>query len=556
MNNPSSRPWQALYPTGLEPGVSAEFATVVDAWRHRVRTAPESPALVYFDTTLSAERVDRMSDALAAGLRGLCVGEGGRVGIYLQNIPQYSLTLLALWKLGAAAVVLNPMYRGAELEALVADSGAVGIVASAGDVEKVWTSLESDTAVRWVVSTGDRDLQSRYPADTPARPDGVPGPDLMAMVRENEDAATPTADVGADTLALLAYTSGTTGPAKGAMNTQSNVMAVATSYGGFANVRPGDAVLAIAPLFHITGAVSNAVLALVSHASLVHVGRFDADLVLDAFAEHGVTFTVGSITAYNAILRNERATAEHFASVKTLYSGGAPIPPSTVEQFREKLGHYIHNVYGMTETSSAVIGVPPGRQAPVDPASGTLSIGVPFPGLDVRMVGPDGADVAPGEQGELLMSGPQVISGYWQRPEATRETIAEGFLRSGDVAIMDSAGWIYLVDRMKDQINVSGYKVWPREVEDVLYEHPAVFEAAVIGVPDEYRGESVAAFVSFKAGQTAEQDELIRFAGERLAAYKRPRDVYVVADLPKTQTGKIRRRALRDEYDPEPGTDR
>ena len=549
MNVSSSRPWQALYPPGLDPDVGGAFDNVVAAWRHRVETAGESPALAYFDTVLSTTRVDEMSDDLAAGLAELGVQSGDRVGIYLQNVPQYALSLLALWKLGAAAVVLNPMYRGQELSALVVDSGAIGIIAADTDVEQVWRSLEG-SEVRWVVSTNERDLQSRYDRSSVARPAEVPGTDLLELIERHDGAGPPASNVDGSTLALLAYTSGTTGPAKGAMNTHSNVMAVATSYAKYVDVQPGDAVLAIAPLFHITGAVSNAVLALVSQCSLVHVGRFDAELVVDAIAEHGVTFTVGSITAFNAILRTEHTSKQHFASVKCLYSGGAPIPPSTVERFEERFGHYIHNVYGMTETSSAVVGVPRGRRAPVDPGSGTLSIGVPLPGLDVRVVAASGADVRPGEQGELLMAGPQVIAGYWEQPEATREAFVDGFLRSGDVAIMDPEGWVYLVDRMKDQINVSGYKVWPREVEDALYEHPAVFEAAVIGVPDEYRGESVAAFVSLKDDAEADEDELIRFAGERLAAYKRPREIHLVDDLPKTQTGKIRRRALRDDYSP------
>jgi len=276
-------------------------------------------------------------------------------------------------------------------------------------------------------------------------------------------------------------------------------------------------------------------------------GRFRPEVAIDAFVEHGVTFTVGSITAFNAIHQVPHASREHFASMRSVYSGGAPIPPPTVERFRERFGVYIHNVWGMTETSSAVIAVPLGAQAPVDPASGTLSVGVPLPGLDVRVVNGSGEPVAPGEQGELVVRGPQVVPGYWQKPEVTAAAIPEGWLHTGDGAIMDEAGWVYLVDRIKDQINTSGYKVWPREVEDALYAHPAVHEAAVVGKPDDYRGEAVVAYVSLKAGASAGADELIAFTRERLAAYKCPREVHILDDLPKTQTGKIRRNVLRDQ---------
>jgi long-chain acyl-CoA synthetase len=199
----------------------------------------------------------------------------------------------------------------------------------------------------------------------------------------------------------------------------------------------------------------------------------------------------------------------------------------------------------MTETTAAGIAVPRGREAPVHAASGTLSVGVPMQNVHVRVIAADGSTMPPGKEGELEFWAPQVVSGYWRNPAATATTFPGGRLRTGDVAVIDEDGWIYLVDRLKDLINTSGFKVWPREVEDALYEHPDVFEAAVVGEPDEYRGETVVAHVSLKGGATATPDDLVAFARDRLAAYKRPRRVYIVDDLPKTATGKIRRRELR-----------
>ncbi|MFN3338980.1 MAG: class I adenylate-forming enzyme family protein [Dietzia sp.] len=552
MSGPTPRPWRELYRPGLDESLVGRRTTLVDAWRSRVDTSPDRTAIAYFDTNLSAREVDRMSDALGAALQERGVGAGDRVGIHLQNIPQYAIALLAVWKIGAAAVVLNPMYFGRELRLPVEDSGAVGIIATDRDVPAIRESIEG-TDAGWVLSTSERDLQSRNdPRVFGSAESGAASEDgeLLELMAAYSGRTPEPVTVSPDDLALLTYTSGTTGPPKGAMNSHANVVAVARSFADFVGVVPGDVVLAIAPLFHITGAVINATLGLLGDTTLVFAGRFRPEVVLDAFREHEVTYTIGSITAFNALMRLDEAGPEHFASVKTLYSGGAPIPPSTVERFRERFGHYIHNGYGMTETTSGVVAVPPGLRAPVDESSGTLSIGVPLPGIDASVVGVDDRPVPAGEQGELVLTGPQIVSGYWRNDAATASTMPGGRLHTGDVAVMDESGWVYLVDRLKDQINASGYKVWPREVEDALYEHDAVFEAAVVGLPDEYRGEKVVAFVSLKAGRTASEDELVAFAAARLAAYKRPSEVHVVGELPKTQTGKIRRRELRDEHTP------
>jgi long-chain acyl-CoA synthetase len=217
-----------------------------------------------------------------------------------------------------------------------------------------------------------------------------------------------------------------------------------------------------------------------------------------------------------------------------------------VTAFHSVFGHWIHNVYGLTETTSPSHATPLGVQGPVDEASGALSVGVPIYGTVVRIVGDDGRDLPPGEVGEIVTTGPQVVAGYWGKPEETARAIPGGALHTGDVGYMDADGWFYIVDRKKDQINAGGYKVWPREVEDVLYEHEAVREAAVVGVPDEYRGETVKAFVSLRPGRTATEEELIAFAKERMAAYKYPRAVEFLDEIPKTVTGKLLRRELRD----------
>jgi long-chain acyl-CoA synthetase len=316
------------------------------------------------------------------------------------------------------------------------------------------------------------------------------------------------------------------------------------------SLTPDDVVLGVAPLFHITGLIAALTASMLVPMPLVLGFRFDPATVLELIERHRPTFTVGAITVFIALMNDPAASERDVSSLAKVYSGGAPIAPAIVDRFEERFGAYIHNIYGLTETTSPSHAVPLGARAPVDPTSGALSVGVPIFDSVVRVVDDEGRDVPVGEVGEFVTSGPQVVPGYWQKPEETANALPGGALRTGDVGFMDADGWFYVVDRKKDQINASGYKVWPREVEDVLYEHPAVREAAVVGVPDEYRGETVKAFVSLRPDATATPDELIAFCRERMAAYKYPRQVELVDELPKTVTGKILRRELRV---PQPG---
>lgn len=538
------RPWLRFYPDGVDPDPALSFHHLGAAWRDRVERIPDSVLVHYFDATMTTREVEEAADALAVAFQERGVVHGDRVAVYLQSVPHYVVTLLALWKLGAIAVPINPMYRAAELRRLVEDCRPVGIVLHHADAAATAVTLQG-TSVTWTVGVDDRDFQTRDDLRVPWVGGTSDAPDLAALLRDHAGRRPSQVALAPDDVALLCYTSGTTGPPKGALNSHADVLHSATAFGSWIDLGAEDVVLGIAPLFHISGVILNAAVALFNDSRLVLVGRYQPDVVLDAFEEHRVTFTIGSITAFNALMALERGSAEHLASVRLLYSGGAPIPPSTVEAFEARFGHYIHNVWGMTETTAGGIAVPPGQRARIHQASGTLSIGVPTGGATVRVVDAAGNELPSGEPGELEFEAPQVISGYWEKPEATERTLPGGRLRTGDVAVVDEDGWVYLVDRLKDQINTSGYKVWPREVEDSLYEHPAVYEAAVVGEPDDYRGEAVVAYVSLKPGREASAEELVAFARERLAAYKAPRRVTLLDELPKTATGKIRRQAVR-----------
>jgi long-chain acyl-CoA synthetase len=540
--NGIAHPWTAFYPSHVDADLgsyprSAESVTA--AWAQRVAEAPGQPAIRYFDLEQTVSEVDAIADALAVELEARGVTKGDRVGIQLQNVPQFAYSMLALWKLGAVPLILNTMYREHELTTIVNDAKPVGLISSETTAEDL-SRMPLDVEIPWVLRTDDEDLHAH------AMPDGLVTHLARNLGRRPRSSAATT--LTATDPALLTYTSGTTGAPKGAVGTHGNLLAVAYGNQQWLDLRPGDVVLAVAPLFHITGAVATATTALtVGRCELVFVGRIRASNLLAALRDHHVQHILGSITVYNTLLDSEEAVAEDFSHVRTVFSGGAPVPPATVAKFQERFGHYIHNIYGMTETASAVIAVPLGQRARQDPASGTLAIGVPLPGLEARVVDLADNEVPTGETGELVLRGPQCMQHYLNRPDATSATIRDGWLHTGDVGMIDADGWIYLVDRQKDQINVSGYKVWPREVEDILYEHPDVNEAAVVGLPDPRSGERVVAFVSVHAGGRLDPDQLRAHVRQRLAAFKVPQEVVVRADLPKTPTGKIQRRVLRDE---------
>jgi long-chain acyl-CoA synthetase len=543
------RPWLQNYPAGSPPDLEPEYSDALSMFAAGVARDADAVAIRYFDGVVSAGQLDAESDALAVALLARGFAPGDRLAVYLQNVPQFVLAMIATWKVGGVMVSINPMNRSRELEYMLRDSGARALVCLEDLYGEVAADVVPVTGVDIVITTSELEYQTRHDERLFAgvrrhRHDGTF--DLATLVEENIGQRPPAVDLGPDDVAFLTYTSGTTGVPKGAMNTHGNVVFNAQTLRDWIRLDANDSILGVAPLFHITGLIAHIAVALLIPAPLVLAYRFEPGVMLDAIREHRPTFTIGAITVFIAMMNSPDATAEDLASLGKIYSGGAPIAPSVAESYRQRFGAYIHNIYGLTETTSPSHAVPLGVEAPVDPTSGALSVGVPVFNTTVRIVGDDGQEMPVGEIGEIVTEGPQVVAGYWGKEAETQASIPNGRLHTGDVGFMDVDGWFYIVDRKKDMINASGYKVWPREVEDVLYGHEAVREAAVVGVPDEYRGETVKAFVSLKSGATTTPDELIEFCKAQMAAYKYPRSVEIVDELPKTVTGKILRRELRD----------
>jgi long-chain acyl-CoA synthetase len=544
------RPWLGLYQPGKPADITPEYGDALAMW-HGGAGAGEAagrPFLYYFDTAVTGATVEADSDALAVALAARGVGRGDRVALFLQNVPQFVIALLAAWKLGAIAVPVNPMLKERELRYVLGDSGAKAVIS----LQDLWNSVGAraveGTGVTVAIATSPLDyLDHQPPLLAGVARMAAPGAaDLGELVREYAGLRPAPVTLGPDDVALLTYTSGTTGEPKGAMNTHGNVVFNACTFRDWMSLTPRDVVLGGAPLFHITGLIAHVAVGMLVPMPVVLGYRFEPATIIRLAERYRCTFTVMAITAFTALANDPSAAGADLSSLTKAYSGGAPIAPSTVERFEREVGPYIRNVYGLTETTSPSHAVPLGRRAPVDPASGALSVGVPVFNTVVRILDDAGNELPPGEVGEIAISGPMVVPGYWNRPDATARTLPGGELRTGDVGFMDRDGWFYLVDRKKDMIVASGYKVWPREVEDALVRHPAVREAAVVGVPDPYRGETVWAYVSLRPGAAATPAELIEFCRAELAAYKYPRRVEILPDLPKTPTGKLLRRELRN----------
>ena len=492
---------------------------------------PEKPALIAGDRTITYRDLELRARRAAAGFNELGVGRGDRLALLLGNVPEFVEALHGAWRLGAVVAPLNVMLTPDEVGFILEDADAKLVVAQPEHADAVLAVRARVDGLEHVVVTG------RGPV-----PDGAERfEDVLATAL-----GPPGSERAPDDLALLAYTAGTTGRPKGAMLTHGNLLANLDQIAEVPALAEAesDVVLLALPMFHIYALNVVLGVTLREGATAVLVERFDPVSTLELVERHRVTVLFGAPPMFQAWLAAAEQRDFDLSSVRLAVSGAAPLPGEVLRVFAERFGVTIWEGYGLTETAPAVTTNALGAEAKAN------SIGLPLPGLEIRLVDEEGEEVEDGDPGEIVVRGPNVFSGYWKREGETDAAFREGWLRTGDVAYRDDDGYLFIVDRKKDLIIVSGFNVYPAEVEQALALHPKVAEAAVIGVPDERTGEAVKALVVPRPGEDLTEDEVLEHCRVRLARFKWPRSVEVVGSLPRHVTGKVLRRALREGGEP------
>ncbi len=545
--------WVRHYPPKVPPTVEVPNLLLTEFIEQSVQTWPDRTALVYYGARWSYRRFWAETERLAAQFARAGVGPGDRVALYLPNCPAYPVAFFATLRLGASVVQVSPLYLGQDLVRLLRDSEPKVLVT----LEILYPNYdrvrrEAPVPVQFVARL--RDLypwhlrpfvntvlrRQKQPTEFPAHPEVR---SWRSAVRAAGAAPMWKGDP-ATTVAVLQYTGGTTGRPKAAMLSHRNLVANVVQARAWNTRRtPGDeVVMAAIPFFHIYGLTIALLLGLADGATVVLQTRPEIRELLKLIDRYRPTQFPGVPALYQAFNHQPDIAKYHLRSVRFCMSGSAPLPIEVARRFEALTGAPLFEGYGLSEASPAT------HANPIDGERREGSIGLPLPNTWQRVVDAETAteELKNYEVGELEVKGPQVMLGYYHQPEETRQVLRDGWLRTGDIALIDDDGYAFVIDRKKDMINVGGMKVYPREVEEVLFQHPAVADVAAIGVPDAERGEVVKAFVVLRPGTTASGEELIRFVRERIAHYKAPRTVEFRDSLPRSGIQKVLRRVLRD----------
>ncbi len=560
-----THPWIRHYEQGVPAQIDIPTHPLTWLLDRTTSSYPGRTAIIYYGTRLSYAQLAHHANRFALALQSLGVKKGDRVAIALPNIPQYPIAFYGALLAGAVVVPTNPLYTEREMQHQLADSGA-RVLVMLDTFYPIVRAIRKQTALEHIIVTSPADflpplLQALYPLSQ--RRAGSPEPHLTRQELHDNQALhvmhtlleSHTGDdrevfnspepVQASDLAVLQYTGGTTGLSKGAMLTHQNLLANAMQTRAWIpQAREGEEVmLCVAPFFHAYGLTVGMNFSLLAAASMVLLPRFKAKDVVKAIHHYHPTIFPGIPTMYLAVMREAGKHADDLRSIKYCISGAAPLPAQVQSDFEAITGGRLVEGYGLSEAS------PVTHCNPLTDQCRNGTIGLPLPGVDAAIVHQATGEPVPiGEVGELVVRGPNIMQGYWNRTEETSKTFRNGWMRTGDLGKMDEDGYFSIVERVKDVIIASGFKVYPREVEEVLFKHPAVAEVAVAGVADAYRGETVAAFVVLKPGIEASEEtkrELLQYCTQELTAYKVPTILEFRASLPKSLIGKVIRRELR-----------
>lgn len=499
----------------------------------RAMNQPEKTAYVFQNESVSYSEFEQSVATFAGALQNLGVKEGDHIGLLVGNTPHYLITLYASWRLGAVVVPMNPTYTPKELSYIIQNSDAkilVGLDKLASlftETDKLFPNVETVIACE----TDEASVKQCLALDKP--------PHLFKVLMGEATPVKETVQLKNDDNAIILYTSGTTGLPKGAMLSHENVFSNARDIGTYLQMTADDRVVATLPVFHVFALTVVVNAPLHRGATILLEPQFSPEQVLQTIRKQKATVFAGVPTMYNFIYQYENGTREDYESIRLSISGGASLPVSLLENFEQKFATRISEGYGLSEASPVTC------FNPLDRERIPGSIGMSIVNVENKVVDESGVEVPKGEVGELIVRGPNVMKGYYKMPEETAKTIKNGWLHTGDMAKEDENGYFYIVDRKKDMIIVGGYNVFPREVEEVLYSHPDIIEAAVVGMPQDDLGEEVHAHVVLKKDSNVTKEDIINFCNENLVKYKLPAVIHFKDELPKGPTGKILKKDLR-----------
>lgn len=551
----TEKPWLALYPGETAKNVYYKAETLPQLLRNAAKEYPKHKAIHFMGKELTFKQTFEKASNLAAYLQEIGITKGDRVAVMLPNIPQTVISFYAIMLAGAIVVPVNPLYKEREIEFILNDSGAKAIITLDILYNRV-KSVQEMTSVEQILVTSISEFlpfpkNLFYPFIQKKEYGYIPSVKHEGNTHLLKNIWNlPTADLKEvsidfeEDLAIIQYTGGTTGFPKGVMLTHQNLVANTSMCRQWLyKLEKGkEKLLAIMPLFHVYGMMTVLVLSVMEIYQMILLPKFDATTALKTIEKQKPTVFPGAPTIYIGLLNHPDINKYDLSSIDAAISGSAPLPKEIIDRFEEKTGGKLVEGYGLTEASPVTH-----VNFVWDHEIVKGSIGVPWPGTDAAVFSPEtGEELPHGEIGELAVKGPQVMKGYWNNPDETELVLKDGWLYTGDLCYMDERGYFYIVDRKKDTIIASGFNIYPREVEEVLYEHPAVQEAAVVGVKDSYRGETVKAFIVLKEGAQTSEDELNKYMRERIASFKVPRIYEFRKELPKSAIGKILRRELKE----------
>jgi long-chain acyl-CoA synthetase len=535
-----SKLWFNAWPADVPKSIKYPTVTLQEILQRTAEKYPDKVAIAYSEREITYAQLDLLSNMFANALASLGVEKSDQVALFLPNIPQFVIAYFGVLKAGAVVTAISPLHREREVEYQLNDSGAEIIIAL-DSLYSIVEKVREKTKLKKVIVTGldEYGSENSNPVDIP---NTLSFKQLTEKATQNppEVQFDPTED-----LAALQYTGGTTGTAKGAMLTHTNLVSNALAFAAWIKgAETKETFLTALPLFHIYGMTTSMTVPISLAAKMVLLPKFDPAKALETIQKHKVTVFCGVPTMYAILLANPELGRYDLTSIRVCISGASPLPPQVQKKFMQITGGFLAEGYGLTEAS------PVTHCTPVDKSMKTVkvgSIGLPLPDTEARIVDLDTGEktLAQGETGELAVKGPQVMKGYWQKPDETALVLRDGWLLTGDIARMDQDGYFYITDRKKDLIKYKDYSVYPREIEDVLYEHPAVKLCAVVGKADSAVGEVPKAYIVLKDGAVVSAKEIAAFVNDKVAPYKAIREVEFRKELPISGAGKVLRRELR-----------